>query len=100
MDISVELLGDRPCGNVDETKEVALVEKVADCVREITGEEPRFRSESTDANYALFKGIPAVCVGSVEAHGCHTREEYLSLDDLLPGMRFVLRLLQNYFDPV
>lgn len=98
IEVNVELLGDRPCGNVDEALENALCAKAEESIRRVTGMEPEYRSGSTDANYPLSKGIPALCVGSVAGHGCHTREEYLELKDLNPAMHYVMDLLSKWFE--
>ena len=95
--VNVELLGERPCGNIDPEKERPLQEKIEKAIRESFGTDPFYRSGSTDANYPLFKGIPAVCIGSVNGNGCHTREEYLILKDLVPGLRFVLNVMSTYY---
>ena len=95
--VGVELLGERPCGNIAPEKERPLEEKLEQAIRETLGVEPLYRSGSTDANYPLSKGIPAICMGSVGANGCHTREEFLVLKDLLPAMRIVLDVMATYY---
>ena len=97
IQVDVELLGERPCGNISAEKEKPLTDKMERAIRETLQMEPVYRSGSTDANYPLFKGIPAVCMGSVGSHGAHTREEYLELKDLLPGIRLVLDVMNTYF---
>lgn len=98
IEVSVELLGERPCGNISEEKERPLTDRVADSIRRIHGKEPVYRSGSTDANYPLSKGIPAVCIGSVGGHGAHTRSEFLDTNDLYPAMRFVLDVMSAYYE--
>ena len=61
------------------------------------GEEPGYKSASTDANYPLFKEIPAICIGGINGYGFHTREEYLVLSELETGIRFVLDVMNTYF---
>ena len=97
VEVNVELLGERPCGNISKEKLRPLEEKIENCIKETLNEEFSYNSSSTDANYPLSKGIPAVCIGSIENHGCHTREEYLELKDILPGLRFVLDVMNTYF---
>ena len=97
IDVGVKLLGERPCGDIKEEKLHPLVEKEVKTIRDILCREPLYRSGSTDANYPLSKGIPAICIGSMNGNGCHTREEYLILDDLVPEMRFVLDFINTYF---
>ena len=98
IEVKTELLGERPCGNIDAEKEKVLTDKLEKCIRETLSREPKYRSGSTDANYPLFKGIPAVCMGSVGSHGAHTRDEYLELKDLHPGMRIVLDVINTYYE--
>ncbi len=94
----VEKIGDRPCAaNVDSEKQQALVNRAAQAVRQVTGQEPVFRSGSTDCNAALGVGIPAVCFGGCVGGGCHTREEYLELDSLENGCRLVMKFLRGYY---
>lgn len=97
IQIRVELIGERPCGNVDPNKEQILANRIERSVREIMHLEPVYCSGSTDANYPLSQGIPAICIGSVRGNGCHTREEYLYLEDLVPAVRFLLDVLQYYY---
>ena len=95
--VAVRLLGERPCGHISSEKLHPLEDKVARCIRETLHEQPEFRSASTDANYPLSKGIPAVCMGSVEGYGCHTRQEYLLLSELQPAVRMVMDVMSTYF---
>lgn len=96
--LEVEKIGDRPCaGAVDPEKQQALLELVGTAIRQVTGEEPVFRSGSTDCNAALGAGIPAVCFGGCIGGGCHTREEYLEIDSLEQGCRLAMTVLSQYF---
>ena len=94
----VDKIGDRPCaGAVDPQRQQALLHRAAAAVRRVTGQEPVFRSGSTDCNAALGAGVPAVCFGGCVGGGCHTREEYLELASLEQGCRLVMTFLQDYF---
>lgn len=95
--VDVKLIGERPCGDISGEKLRPLVEKAARSTREILCKEPTFRFDSTDANYPLSKGIPAISIGSICGNGCHTREEYLVLSDLLPDVRFIMDVMNTYF---
>ncbi|MBR4910326.1 MAG: M20/M25/M40 family metallo-hydrolase [Clostridia bacterium] len=97
LDVEIKLIGERPCGNISKEALRPLEEKIENCIKETVGGEIDYHSSSTDANYPLSKGIPAICMGSVEDHGAHTREEYLMLEDLLPAMRLILDVLNTYF---
>ncbi|MBO4411845.1 MAG: M20/M25/M40 family metallo-hydrolase [Lachnospiraceae bacterium] len=98
IEVGVELLGERPCGNIAPEKLRPLQERLEKKIRETVGSEPLYRSGSTDANYPLSKGIPAACIGSVRGNGCHTREEFLYVEDLIPAVRYILDVLQYYFE--
>jgi acetylornithine deacetylase/succinyl-diaminopimelate desuccinylase-like protein len=94
--LDVELLGERPCnGPVDEEAFERLKAGVRAASEEITGKAPSERSGSTDANYPLSLGIPAVCTGACIMHGCHTREEYVDTETLYTGMRYLLALMSR-----
>ncbi len=98
IDVEVEKLGDRPCtGAVDPARQQALLDRVSSSIRDVLGQEPCCCSGSTDCNIPLSLGIPAVCMGVCAGSGCHTREESLELDSLLPGSRLFLDFLADYF---
>ena len=95
MDISTEVVGDRPCGlDVDNS---TLAGRAAAAVRTHYGLDPRFTSGSTDCNVPLSMGIPAICPGCVMGAGAHTREEYVEIDSLLPGLKVAAELILHHF---
>ena len=95
VNISIEVVGDRPCGlKVDN---MPLAERAAAAVREHYGFSPAFTSGSTDCNVPLSMGIPAICPGCVMGAGAHTREEYVELDGLLPGLKVAFELVLHHF---
>ena len=96
MDITAELLGERPCG-AEIPDYDAYLAPILSAGREVLGKELRCHSGSTDANYPLSLGIPAVCIGGCDAVGWHTREEYLLTDTLTDGLRFLLAVMGDYF---
>ena len=53
---------------------------------------------STDCNVPLSMGVPAICVGCYTGRGAHTREEYVNIDSLLPGLKFAFDLLLHHFE--
>lgn len=82
-----ELLGQRPCGaNVPEQAQQRLLERCAGVLQEINGQSPSLRSGSTDANIPLSLGIPAATFGLYRGGGAHTRQEWLRIDSLTPGL--------------
>ena len=96
--VNVTVVGDRPCGApVDETHMKRLVQRAQDAAIRRYGHEISFGSGSTDCNIPLSLGIPAICVGCCHFHGAHTREEYVEIDSLHPGLNFLFDLLLQYF---
>ena len=99
IEVEVELLGERPCsGELDPAAYDALLERAKQSLKRIVGTEPILRPGSTDANYPLSKGIPAICIGACNAFRCHTREEYVDLGSLGIGTRYLLDFLSEYFE--
>jgi len=99
IDVEVELLGERPCGQTFKEEEYeAFLAPVLSAANDVLGFEPRRDSGSTDANYPLYKGIPAVCIGGCYSRGAHTREEYVFTESLDTGLRYVLSILKAYFE--
>lgn len=97
--IKVEILGERPCsGNVDPLAHQALITRFCDIAEAETGSRPATRSGSTDCNWPLSLGIPAICFGGYKGFGSHTREEYIELDSLPAGMRIVAAFILSYFE--
>ena len=95
VQIQTEVVGDRPCGlDVDNS---VLGERAAEAVREHYGFEVGFGVGSTDCNIPLSMGIPAICPGCVMGWGAHTREEYVELGSLLPGLKVAAQLILHHF---
>lgn len=94
----LELLGERPCsGEVDTAAEEQLLNRCEQAIRTITGKPVRRRSGSTDANIPLSLGIPAVTFGLYQGGGAHTREEWLDIGSLKPGLLLGLDLITSHF---
>ena len=98
-EFSVDLVGNRPCGMAGERKEQKALEQIAEEThKEITGRDLNYHSGSTDANFPLSYGIPAVTIGTCRSFGTHTREEYLELESLEPGLRYFMNFLSRFFE--
>lgn len=88
---SVTNIGNRPCGGcVDGIHHTALIQRCADAIRYIYEIKPCLRAASTDANIPLSMGIPAATFGLYRGGGAHTREEYVDIDSLTPGLKIAL----------
>jgi len=98
ISVTVTSVGDRPCsGDVDESKMSTLMDRANALTLRHFGREISFGSGSTDCNVPLSMGIPAICVGCYEGAGAHTREEYVTIGSLLPGLKFAADLVLYHF---
>ena len=91
-------IGNRPCGgSVAPQALSSLLERCSRAVKTVTGLTPAPCSLSTDANLPLSLGIPATTVGLYQGALEHTREEYVLLDSLSPGLNIALLLITPSF---
>lgn len=96
--VETELIGERPCtGDVDRAVHRALVEKCVAVQKKHSGGEVMCESGSTDCNIPMSLGIPAVCVGTYEGSGAHTREEKVLISSLPIGTKIAAELILDYF---
>lgn len=98
VQVRVTLVGDRPCsGEVNAEKMAALMERACASTQRWYGRDTVFGAGSTDCNMPLAQGIPAVCVGCYNGAGSHTREEWVAIDSLLPGLKFAFDMILYHF---
>lgn len=98
VSIGISLVGERPCGGeVNPVSQEKLEERVRQAALRCYGLDLTFGPGSTDCNIPLSMGIPAVCVGCYQGHGAHTRQEYVEIDSLLPGLYYARDLVLGYF---
>lgn len=96
--VQTELLGERPStGDVDQKRQEALTKKASDAIKKYFALEPDIIAGSTDCNIPLSEGIPSVCLGCYIGEGAHTREEWLKIDSLTPGMKMAFEVILSYF---
>lgn len=94
-----ELLGERPCaGEVDPARQEELLQRCSRAVEEVVGTPPKRVSLSTDANLPLSLGVPATTVGLCLGALAHTRQEYVELSSLTPGLCIALKLILPLFE--
>ncbi len=99
VEVSCELVGFRPCGcGVEESVQQAMVQRASRAVQEAFGFVPACSAGSTDCNVPLSMGIPAICPGCVMGSGAHTREEFVELSSLIPGLRVAFSLILHHFE--
>lgn len=97
--VHCDLIGDRPCASgIDEKGELALMERTAKAVNCNFGFKPAFASSSTDCNIPMSLGIPSVCVGCIIGAGMHTREEYVEISSLRPGLGLAFEMILHHFN--
>lgn len=98
IQVTVTQLGDRPCsGDVDWHYEQIMMDRTEKAVKDNYGWDVSFRSGSTDCNIPLSIGVPAICVGCADGAGAHTREEYVELSSLRPGLGVAFQLVLHHF---
>ncbi len=74
LDLKLDLIGERPTG---ETPADSPLVEVAVEATKIMGVEPRLDQSSTDSNFPISLGIPAITLGAGGASGCsHTLAEW------------------------
>lgn len=54
----------------------------------------------THASYYHAAGLPVIVLGPGEAHKAHTRDEYISVEQLEHGLDLYLHLMQSHIAPV
>ena len=96
LELTVEVLGQRPCGSIDPELQQAFTDKMLDVVASVTGQRGKAGSGSTDCNIPLSMGIPAVSLGGYKGKGSHTREEKISLSSLDQGSQVVAAVISQY----
>ena len=99
-EISVEVVGERPCGEAkDKAVHQEMIQRVQQVCRKHAGLDacPEY-SGSTDANIPLSLGIPALCAGLLSGGGAHTVKEWVYKHSLPIGMRIGAEIILDYFD--
>ena len=96
LDITVTRVGNRPCkGDVDKVGEQKIVDAYRQTIKEITNEEIKIKTASTDANIPLSLGIPSADIGVYVGGGAHTREEWVNKDSIIVGVHTAIEFLQK-----
>lgn len=92
VSVKVNLVGNRPCANIDWEKQDVLAEVCKETIEKVLGQEITFKKASTDCNVPLSMGIPAVCIGVFKGQGCHTREEFIIKKYMEEGLEIGLQI--------
>lgn len=89
--ITVTSLGIRPCGgDIPQEEHNDLLNRCRFAIQTVYDQEIPLCAASTDANIPLSLGIPAATFGLYRGGGAHTREEYVEISSLTPGLRIAL----------
>lgn len=98
-DITVNLLGVRPCGSdVDEEHLQAMVERTIGICEKYSGIPCRKISGSTDCNIPMSIGVPSIAFGCCVEQGAHTREEKVLISSIPKGMKIAAEVIIGYFE--
>ena len=96
--VNVTLVGDRPCAKpIDPEKHQVLISRALQAVKEHYGIDAGCGFGSTDCNTPLSMGIPSLSVGGYIGAKAHTREEYLEIDSLHPGLKVIFDMVLHHF---
>jgi len=89
--VDVELIGDRPSGELEENE--AIVQRAV-AVSRLLGIEPRLGRSSTDSNIPISLGIPAITIGGGgQASGAHSLNEWFINTNGALGVKRALLIL-------
>lgn len=98
IEVNVTIVGERPCSaEVDQKVQAAMAARMTAAISRYFGWQPAPSKASTDCNIPLAAVIPAVCTGCILGEGAHTREEYVEIESLLPGLKVAFELILYYF---
>jgi tripeptide aminopeptidase len=89
MDVSFEIIGERPAGVVQTDSRII---RLASSILESIGIQPIGDASSTDANIPISRGIPAVCIGLTTGGNVHREDEFIDNDPIAEGLYQLLAL--------
>ncbi len=85
LDLNVQLIGERPTG---ETPEESPIVQIAKAATQLVGITPKLDQASTDSNFPISLGIPAVTLGAGGTSGnSHTLDEWYDPRDRARGLK-------------
>ncbi len=92
VDVSVEVIGDRPAGILSPGH--PLVRAGLEALR-AQGVQPKLAAASTDANAAGARGLPAIAVGISAGGDEHTDREWVSREHIASGVRALAETIER-----
>ncbi len=93
--MKIESIGTRPAGGIRPSH--PLVKLALDTLVDLNV-PANLEIGSTDANYALSLGFPAICLGITRGGNSHTVNEYIELAPIQTGMEQVLQIIHRAWD--
>jgi acetylornithine deacetylase/succinyl-diaminopimelate desuccinylase-like protein len=94
-DYTIEVVGDRPVGRIEESHPLVQVAKAVGSLFDLSMPT---RAASTDANVPLSRGIPAITVGVYRGEGTHRESECMRPSSLKQGLPLGLLILLGAVD--
>ena len=86
IEVKANLVGERPaCVQPPESDPVRTASEAATYL----GLQPELGAASTDAALPASRGIPAMAMGTYRGAGVHTLEEYIELESLVTGLKWL-----------
>jgi acetylornithine deacetylase/succinyl-diaminopimelate desuccinylase-like protein len=96
-ELEVKVLGIRPGnGDIDKDALAAFTARNSEVISAFYEGELDYAAYSTDSNIPLSMGIPANTIGAMVGAKAHTREEWVDLKSLTPGLKIALSLMLGY----
>ncbi len=89
--LTVNSVGDRPCGDIAPWKIENLKKITVPIIEEAIGKKVTFTSGSTDCNIPLSLGVPSLCIGTDIHEKTHTREEWLDKESVKTGLFIAIK---------
>lgn len=89
ISVDIEILGKRPAGQVSVSSPIVVA--AAEVLRSINC-SPAADASSTDANAAIARNIPAVCIGMTSGGNAHRLDEFIDLAPVGTGLAQLLLL--------
>ncbi len=92
IEIEMIPIGQRPAGEIP--KDHKIIRLAESCLME-QGIEPELTIGSTDANYPLSLGYPALVLGITEGGRAHTSNEYIETKPVKQGIEHIIRFISQ-----
>lgn len=94
---SIEVIGDRPAGEVSADHPLV---RVALQSLERVGIPPTLNIGSTDANFPLSMGLPAICLGLSTGGKAHTVNEFIHTEPLRQGLEQLEHVVEGVYSDI